>query len=73
VSASSRQSERVFKRITAHLRAQVAELRRLERAGAPAGELAERRREIAQLQSHLAGAVRSAVAPARVALGAPPD
>jgi hypothetical protein len=62
---SSAQFERGLERITMHLRAQVAELRRLERAGAAPGELEGRRELIARLQSHLAGLVRSALAPPR--------
>jgi len=42
----------------AHLRAHVAELRRLERAGAAPEEVADRRRLILTLQEHLAYAVR---------------
>jgi hypothetical protein len=59
-------------RITTHLRAQVAELRRLERAGAAPTELAGRRELIARLQSHLAGLVRTALAPPQERLGARP-
>jgi hypothetical protein len=65
MTASSGQFERRVARITTHLRAHVAELRRLERAGAAPGELAERRELIARLQSHLAGLVRSNLAPRR--------
>jgi hypothetical protein len=50
--------ERRLDRLIAHLRAHVAELRRLEREGAGADEVAERRRVIWQLQDRLAYAVR---------------
>jgi hypothetical protein len=49
----------------AHLRSHVAELRRLEQEGAGPQELAERRRLIAQLHSHLADAVRDVLSPHR--------
>ena len=69
-TTSSAQFDRMLERITRHLRAQVVELRRLERVGAAAGELEERRRVIAGLQAHLAGLVRSALVPSREPLGA---
>jgi hypothetical protein len=50
----------------------VAELRRLERAGAAPGELERRRELIARLQSQLAGLVRTALAPQQDRLGARP-
>jgi hypothetical protein len=50
--------ERTLDRLTAHLRGQVAELRRLDREGAPPEELAERRRLILRLQERLAFVVR---------------
>jgi hypothetical protein len=50
--------ERTLDRLMAHLRGQVAELRRLERDGAAAEEVAERKRLILHLQEHLAYAVR---------------
>jgi hypothetical protein len=50
--------ERTINRIMAHLRAHVAELRRLERAGAAPEEVADRKRLILRLQEHLAYAVR---------------
>jgi hypothetical protein len=50
--------ERALDRLIAHLRGQVAELRRLEREGAEGDEVAERKRLIARLQEHLAYAVR---------------
>jgi hypothetical protein len=50
--------ERTLDRLIAHLRGQVAELRRLEREGAPAEELAERKRLIFRLQERLAYVVR---------------
>jgi hypothetical protein len=67
---SNAQFDRMLERITTHLRAQVAELRRLERVGAPRGELEERRQLIARLQAHLAGLVRRALVPPRDPLGA---
>ena len=51
-------NERALDRLIAHLRTHVAELRRLEREGAGADELAERKRLIVRLQEHLARAVR---------------
>ncbi len=57
--------ERTLDRLIAHLRAQVAELRRLEREGAPQQDVAERRRLIMRLQNHLAYAVRDLLSPPR--------
>jgi hypothetical protein len=51
-------SERTLDRVIAHLRGQVAELRRREREGASAEELTERRRVILRLQERLAYVVR---------------
>lgn len=62
---TSVQFDRMLERITTHLRAQVAELRRLEQAGATEGELEERRELITRLQSHLAELVRADLAPPR--------
>ena len=45
-------------RLIAHLRAHVAELRRLEQEGARPHEVAERKRVILRLREHLAYAVR---------------
>jgi hypothetical protein len=50
--------ERTLDRLIAHLRGQVAELRRREREGAAAEELTERRRVIIRLQERLAYVVR---------------
>jgi hypothetical protein len=50
--------ERTLDRLIAHLRAQVAELRRREEEGAGADEVAERKRLILRLQDHLSYAVR---------------
>jgi hypothetical protein len=50
--------ERRLDRLIAHLRGQVAELRRLEREGADPGRLAERKRLILRLQEHMAYATR---------------
>ena len=50
--------ERTLDRLIAHLRAQVAELRRREEEGAGADEVAERKRLILRLQEHLSSAVR---------------
>jgi hypothetical protein len=49
--------ERTLDRMMAHLRGQVAELRRLERNGAAPDEVADRKRLILRLQEHLAYAV----------------
>jgi hypothetical protein len=53
--------ERKVDGLIAHLRGHVAELRRLEREGAPPQALAERRRLILRLQNHLAYAVRDLI------------
>lgn len=50
--------ERTLDRLIAHLRGQVAELRRLEREGADPEQVAERKRLILRLQEHMAYAVR---------------
>jgi hypothetical protein len=57
--------DQMLDRLIAHLRTHVAELRRLEQEGAGPQELAERRRLIAQLHSHLADAVRDVLSPQR--------
>jgi hypothetical protein len=57
--------ERTVDRLVARLRAHVAELRRLERDGAGADAIAERKRVILRLQEHLAY-------PGRDLLGVPP-
>ena len=57
--------ERTLDRLIAHLRGQVAELRRIEREGAGAEEVAERKRLIMRLQEHLAYAVRDLMNPQR--------
>ena len=53
--------ERKLDRLLAHLRGQVAELRRLEHEGAGPDQVAERKRLILRLQRHLAYAVRDLV------------
>jgi hypothetical protein len=53
--------ERTLDRLIAHLRGQVAELRRLEGQGAAPEEVEERQRLILRLQEHLAYAVRDVV------------
>ncbi len=50
--------KRTLDRLMAHLRAQVAELRRREQEGAEPDEVAERKRLILRLQDHLSYAVR---------------
>ncbi|MBV8945480.1 MAG: hypothetical protein JOZ95_08670 [Solirubrobacterales bacterium] len=50
--------QRTIDRLLAHLRTDVAELRRLERAGAAPEDVAARERLILRLQEHLAHAVR---------------
>jgi len=57
--------DRTIDRLIAHLRTHVAELRRLEQEGADPQELTDRRQLIAQLQNHLAGAVRSVLSSQR--------
>ncbi len=59
-------NERTLDRLMAHLRTHVAELRRLERAGAAADEVAERKRVILRLQEHLAYTVRDLLSVHRV-------
>jgi hypothetical protein len=62
--------ERTLDRLIAHLRGQVAELRRLERDGAAADELAERGRVIVRLQERLAYVVRDLLTVQRTSNGA---
>jgi hypothetical protein len=54
--------ERTLDRLMAHLRANVAEVRRLELAGADQAEVEQRRRLIFRLQEQLAYAVRDLLA-----------
>jgi hypothetical protein len=54
--------ERSLDRLMAHLRANVAEVRRLELAGADQAEVEERKRLIFRLQEQLAYAVRDLLA-----------
>jgi hypothetical protein len=58
-------NERRLDRLIAHLKAQVAELRRLEGDGARAEDLEERRRLVRRLQGHLAAAVMDVLEPPR--------
>ena len=60
--------ERTLDRLIAHLRGQVAELRRLERDGASAEDIAERKRLVLRLQERLAYAVRDLVSVRRTSL-----
>ena len=57
---------RTLDRLIAHLRGQVAELRRLEDEGGAPEEIAERKRLILRLQERLAYAVRDVLNPQRV-------
>jgi hypothetical protein len=57
--------ERTVDRLIAHLRAHVAELRRLEQEGAEPQEVAERKRVIRRLHEHLSYAVRDLLSPQR--------
>ena len=57
--------ERELERLMAQLREQVAELRCLEREGAPLEEVGGRRRLIARLQDQFADAVRDLLDPPR--------
>ena len=57
--------ERTLDRLLAHLRAQVAEARRLEREGAEPAEVEEHRRLVLRLQQQLAYAVRDLLTPTR--------
>jgi hypothetical protein len=54
-------TERTLDRLIAHLRAHVAELRRLKQQGADRAEVQERERLVVRLQEHLAYAVRDVV------------
>ena len=54
--------ERTLDRLIAHLRAHVADLRRMERDGGAAEEVADRKRLILRLQNQLAYAVRDLLA-----------
>ena len=56
-------TERTIERLMAHLRAQVAELRRLEGEGAAPEEVADRKRLILRLQDRLSYAVRDLLSP----------
>jgi hypothetical protein len=56
---------RTLDRLIAHIRGQVAELRRLEDEGAAAEDIAERRRLIMRLQERLAYSVRDVLSPQR--------
>ena len=58
--------ERTIDRLMAHLRTHVAELRRLERAGGAAEEVADRKRLILRLQEHLAYVVRDLLSRQRI-------
>jgi hypothetical protein len=62
--------ERTLDRLIAHLRGQVAELRRREGEGAAAEELAERGRLILRLQERLAYVVRDLLTVQRTSNGA---
>jgi len=53
--------ERTLDPLIAHLRAHVAELRRLKQEGAGGTEVEERERLVIRLQEHLAYAVRDVV------------
>ena len=54
--------QRTLDRLLAHLRGQVAELRRLEDEGAAPDDIAERRRLILRLQDRLSYVVRDLLA-----------
>jgi hypothetical protein len=54
--------QRTLDRLLAHLRGQVAELRRLEGEGAASDDIAERRRLILRLQDRLSYVVRDLLA-----------
>jgi hypothetical protein len=60
--------ERTLDRLIAHLRGQVAELRRLERDGGEPGDIAERRRLVLSLQERIAYVVRDLLGGPRTAL-----
>ena len=57
--------ERAVDRLIARLRGHVYELRRLEREGAAAPEVAERKRLILRVQDHLSYTVRDRLASQR--------
>jgi hypothetical protein len=56
---------RTLDRLIAHLRGQVAELRRLEDEGAAPDDIVERRRLILRLQERVSYAVRDVLSPQR--------
>jgi hypothetical protein len=58
-------SDDLLERVFAHLRAHVAELRRLEGAGAKREELEERRAVIGELHAHLGELVRNSLTSVR--------
>ena len=60
--------QRTLDRLIAHLRGQVAELRRLESDGAPPEDIAERKRLVLRLQERLAYVVRDLVSVRRTSL-----
>jgi hypothetical protein len=60
--------ERTLDRLIAHLRGQVAELRRLEREGAAPEDIAERKRLVLRLQERLSYVVRDLLSVQRPSL-----
>jgi hypothetical protein len=61
--------QRTLDRLIAHLRGQVAELRRLEGEGAAPDEIAERKRLILRLQDRLSYVVRDLLSAQRTSPG----
>jgi hypothetical protein len=64
--------ERAIERLIVHLRAQVAELRRMERDGASTRDIEQSRRMVLRLKSYLADAVVELVSVPPVALAPRP-
>jgi hypothetical protein len=69
----ARRLDRLLGRVFTHLGAHVAELRKLESAGATREELEERRAVVWQLQEHVAELVRATLADSRTARSPTPS
>jgi hypothetical protein len=63
--------ERTLQRLIVHLRAQVAELRRMERDGASVEDIEQSRRSIARLKGYLADAAVELLSAPQTAFVAP--
>jgi hypothetical protein len=65
VTTPTAQLNRTLERIPTHVRPHIDELRRLEQAGAPPGEIQQHRELITRLHSHITGLIRTSLAPPR--------